>query len=628
MKWIDLVKTLPIYIAALLAVIWLTFIETELDDRPLVRLEQGLFRGVVDEGSKLESFRGIRYALPPIKERRFRRAQPVWEGPLPDRLNPHNRTTTDGKFDASFYGPSCPQFIPPAFMAYRPPTPLGATQEISSEDCLSVNVFRPAHLRRKVPVLVWIYGGAWLMGADFPYDHTSLVEQSITNKEPIILVTFNYRIGAFGFLSGKAMKEQAKAGNVDLNVGLHDQRAALRWIKRNIEQFGGDPDRVTVAGESAGGQSISYHLLSQVGEKDEKLFHQAIMQSGGSGMAMIPADGARHEHYYRTLLSSTTCSQHTGSYEQIRCLQNLSSAAMAAANVRTFTYVLGITSQASWRMPVFFPFWPTLDEDFIKESPYDQWMRGDYKDVPMILGNVLDEGTLFTPHDIHNETILIPWVRRSLLSADKLTQSERVHTMKTLLKAYPDVPSQGSPFASKTEDRLLPGPDNQYKRVAAAMGDIAFQAPRRYQIRQHAKLHAQGKKKYPAWNYLLTEGGARVTAAQGVAHGVDNDFLFKPMAQYLFFRPPPEYRIPGSRWDNVGKVMRTAWIGFVNRGHPNRAGVPKWPYYAPLGSEKRLPLCTLQIQAHNTTIIPDDWREEAITKTLIEDGIVRKALAY
>lgn len=98
---------------------------------------QGTFRGVLDEAHQLEAFRGIRYALPPINELRFRRPKPVWEGPLPDRLDPHNRTTSDGKFDASFYGPSCAQYIPPAFMAYRPPVPPESSQEVSSEDCLS-----------------------------------------------------------------------------------------------------------------------------------------------------------------------------------------------------------------------------------------------------------------------------------------------------------------------------------------------------------------------------------------------------------------------------------------------------------------------------------------------------------
>ena len=241
----------------------------------------------------------------------------------------------------------------------------------------------------------------------------------------------------------------------------------------------------------------------------------------------------------------------------------------------------------------------------------------------------LDEGTVFTPHDLHNETVAIPWIKRTLLPGDDLSTSERRHTLQKLLEAYPDIPAQGSPFALQTDERLM-GEDNQYKRVAAALGDIVFQAPRRYQIRQHSLLHAQGKKKSPAWNYLLAEAGPGSSAAQGVPHGTDNDYLFRPMAQYLFFRPPVDYRTPGSRWDVVAKTLTTAWIAFVNRGHPNREGVPRWPYYAPLNSDpkRRLPISTLQIQAYNNTIIPDNWREAAMTQTLIEDVIVRKALAY
>lgn len=92
---------------------------------------------MLDQGNRLEAFKGIRYALSPAGQGRFRRPTGVWEGPLPDLLDPHNRTTSDGRFDASFYGPSCTQFVPPAFMAYRPPVPFGTTQEVVSEDCLS-----------------------------------------------------------------------------------------------------------------------------------------------------------------------------------------------------------------------------------------------------------------------------------------------------------------------------------------------------------------------------------------------------------------------------------------------------------------------------------------------------------
>lgn len=255
---------------------------------------------------------------------------------------------------------------------------------------IGVNVFRPAGLTRKVPVMVWIYGGAWLMGADFPYEPSRLVQQSLEQGEPIVVVTFNYRVGAFGFLAGKAMEEQAKAGNVDLNVALHDQRTALRWVQRNIHLLGGDPGRVTLAGESAGGQSISYHLLSQYPlEKDENLFHQVIIQSGGSSMALTPAGNVRHHYHYRSLLSATPCSHHQSSFDQIKCLRDLPSSAIAAANVRTISYVIGIANQAQWKTPLFFPFWPILDDDFIADSPYKLWMEGKYKDVPMIFGNVV-----------------------------------------------------------------------------------------------------------------------------------------------------------------------------------------------------------------------------------------------
>lgn len=228
------------------------------------------------------------------------------------------------------------------------------------------------------------------MGADFPYEPTNLVRRSILNGKPIIVVTFNYRVGVYGFASGPSIAEEAEKGNADLNVGLHDQRGALRWVKRNIAQFGGDPNSITIAGESSGGQSISYHLLADGGdEKGENLFHRAIMQSGGSSMALTPPTASRHLLHWRAFLAPTTCARFAASADQIRCLRELPEVALSQANTRAKMYVLGVHQAASWRSPTFFPFWPTFDKDFITKSPFELWQEGKYKDVPLLMGNVV-----------------------------------------------------------------------------------------------------------------------------------------------------------------------------------------------------------------------------------------------
>ncbi|MFT4198392.1 MAG: carboxylesterase family protein [Pseudoxanthomonas sp.] len=220
---------------------------------PVVVVDGGRLQGAAE--ADVAVFRGIPYAAAPVGELRWRPPLP----PLP----------WSGVRDARRFGNDCPQ--PPID---GPPGP--GYVNPTSEDCLFLNVWTPrAAASAPLPVMVWIHGGAWIMGAGSwpPYDGAAFARQGI------VLVTINYRLGRFGTFPHPALRrESERSGEPWADYGLLDQIAALRWVKRNIAAFGGDPDNVTIFGESAGGRSVNMLLTSPLAAG---LFAKAIAQSGG-----------------------------------------------------------------------------------------------------------------------------------------------------------------------------------------------------------------------------------------------------------------------------------------------------------------------------------------------------------
>lgn len=211
-------------------------------DPSVVRTADGFVRGVATLDKR--NFAGIPYAAPPVGPLRWQPPQPVapWQGVR----------------DATKTGPRCLQ---------------GESGDVefgkqTDEDCLTLNVWTPAPENTLRPVMVWIHGGSFINGNGAMYDARWLVDRG-----DIVVVTLNYRLGALGFLAHPALGESGGVGN----YGLADQQAALRWVHENIAAFGGDPDKVTIAGESAGGMSVCDHLVAP---ESQGLFRAAIIQSG------------------------------------------------------------------------------------------------------------------------------------------------------------------------------------------------------------------------------------------------------------------------------------------------------------------------------------------------------------
>ena len=242
----------------------------------------------------VESFKGIPYAQPPVDQLRLKPPQPLTSG--------------TGHVDATLIPMSCPQFYFSVDKATFPfnligdllNTPLFQAVTFAGEDCLTVNVQRPAGTKAgdKLPVLFWIFGGGFELGATAQYDATSLVTESVSQGKPVIIVAVNYRVGGFGFMPGKEILADGSS-----NLGLLDQRLGLQWVADNIADFGGDPDKVTIWGESAGSISVMDHMMLYDGNNNYKgkpLFRGGIMNSGSVAPA-DPVDCPKGQAIYDTV---------------------------------------------------------------------------------------------------------------------------------------------------------------------------------------------------------------------------------------------------------------------------------------------------------------------------------------
>ena len=320
---------------------------------PTAALDSGRVGGVVEGGA--DAFLGIPFAAPPVGPLRWRPPQPV--------------TTWTGVRQATSYGPDCMQ-IPMS----RVPGPGFANP--NSEDCLTLNVWTPSKRPSKpMPVMVWIYGGAFIMGAgSYPdYDGVHFAEDGV------VLVTFNYRVGLFGFFAHPALTREAASAPVG-NYGLMDQIAVLEWVKRNIASFGGDPKNVTIFGESAGGVFVNTLLESPAGSG---LFAKAISQSGG-GRTLAGGLGWP---------SLPEAEAHGAAWARSVGVTRDDAAALRAIPVETL-----VKGSVSGGLPK-----PIVDAALIPYSLDDAFAQGHHLSVPYMVGaNSWEESLLeYLPNEAH-----------------------------------------------------------------------------------------------------------------------------------------------------------------------------------------------------------------------------------
>ncbi|KAJ4152078.1 hypothetical protein NW765_017587 [Fusarium oxysporum] len=258
-----------------------------------------------------------------------------------------------------------------------------------SENYLYLNVVRPSGVKRhhELPVLVWIHGGGWFEGSasDGRYNGTFLVLNSVKLGTPLVFVSFNYRLGAFGYLSGQEVQKNGLA-----NLGLQDQRQVLAWVQEVIRSFGGDPERVTVMGESAGALSIGFLLLSKEGW-DDGFFSAAIAQSGSTLTPTLSRSAAQQQTDFEGVLNVTGCAH---SKEALSCLR-----AIPASTLRG----------ASKTLPLSF----TPDGDLVSKSALRSLRDGKFVRVPLLIGTTRIEGMHFVQQALRESLNLVQILRRS-----------------------------------------------------------------------------------------------------------------------------------------------------------------------------------------------------------------------
>lgn len=442
----------------------------------------------VGGGRAVHVFKGIPYAAAPIGALRWRPPQPVqaWPGVRPARQ----------------FGPDSPQAPNPRLRA-----------PATSEDCLYLNVWTPADAAPgSLPVMVWIHGGGFVggSGSDMRSDGAALAGRGVT------VVSFNYRAGLFGFLAHPALSRESLQG-VSGNYGLLDQLAALRWVKANIAAFGGNPQRVTVFGVSAGSASISLLLTS---EMSRGLFQQAILHSPG---ACRPLASLAQAEKAGTVLGM-----------DIDALRGLPAQALFEKTALLSPKMRGLTTPRVLR--------PIRDGWILEQDERPAFKSGRLHPMPMIVGSNADEGTLLTR----------AWPIDTVAQYNELVRSSFGHAANEALGVYP----------AAADRQVRP-------RVAEIFADTQFN----YGTRLLAQ--AMARREPRTWRYLFLR--RRPRQQDGPHHGEEVAHVFGNVRA----APPGETADFDPVDEEISASMMNAWVAFATSGDPNSPGAAPWRRYDP-----------------------------------------------
>ncbi|KAL2062501.1 hypothetical protein VTL71DRAFT_6767 [Oculimacula yallundae] len=521
---------------------------------PTVTVLNGSYSGTRLQSFNQDAFLGIPFAEPPVGDLRFANPKAL-EG-----------TKWDGVHEAGSYQKHC--------IGYGGDQ-IGYEQ---SEDCLYLNVVRPSgYEHESLPVAVWIHGGGFYMGGapDRRYNLSFIVSNSVEINKPVIGVSIAYRLGPFGFLNGQ---EIASAGA--RNVGLKDQRLALNWINENIDAFGGDPDKVTIWGESAGAASVGFHLTAFDG-RDDGLFRGAIMESGGPIFFGELKTSGDYQEMYDGVVEKVGCGNATDS---VQCLRGV--------DFESLNKVLNTTDAADWL--------PALDGDFVARYGSEQLEDGAFVHVPVISGANSDEGTAFSPRGIETESDLI-----NVINATNAWPSP---VLDSLVSAYVD--SNTSDYlipASATlgGDITLPLPFGTFWRKSTAYsGDLFFIAARRLTCSTWA---AAGLDTY-CYRFNTIPNGTPFPIA--ATHFTEVAFVFNTLDGNGYAINPFEGKSQGYR--DLSTLMSKSWASFVSDLDPNSwkgrrgfvEGGKEWPKYECEDPEE------IVFEGNRTSFVgSDDYRE-------------------
>jgi para-nitrobenzyl esterase len=482
---------------------------------PTASVDGGEVRGTAEDG--LFVFKGIPFAAPPVGARRWRAPQPVqpWEGVRA----------------ATAFGPNPAQ-----------PAAPGSDAPGYSEDCLYLNVWRPASsVDEPLPVMVWIYGGGLVRGGASDYPGEFLARQGL------VVVTFNYRLGRLGFFAHPALARESPA-EVRGNYGYMDQIAALQWVQRNIAAFGGDPERVTIAGESAGGGSVLVLLTSPLARG---LFRGAILESAGIPSARAGASPMRPLAAAETIaLEYARGLGIEGDDEAaLEALRALPTATLVGDLEGTVLSILGGPEVPGLAHSI-------IDGRLVAETPEAALRGGRQARVPVITG--ANDADLAMSPARHKEPLLA-------LFGPLEPQARQLY----------------DPRGQRTLAQL----------VDAVVSDEVMVEPSRHLAEEMTRAGQ------PAWYYRFSYVAELQRAeVPGALHATEIMYAFDAVSALM----------PGkaTRSDvDMGRTLSGYWVDFVKSGDPNGGGRPEWPPYDPAARE------VLDLGSYGVRHGPDPLRE-------------------
>ncbi|MCP4006523.1 MAG: carboxylesterase/lipase family protein [bacterium] len=474
-----------------------------------VETSYGRLRGSETRGIRV--FRGIRFARPPSGSLRF--------------LPPHAPESWTGVRDARVFGEAAPQFSLPVFAW------VSAAGSVPGDDCLRLNIWTPQLDGAKRPVMVWIHGGGYLVGAGSApiYDG-----EDLARRGDVVVVTLNHRLGAIGYGQLGTLLDGEMSEST--NLGVRDQIAALEWVNQNIERFGGDPGNVMLFGQSAGAMSVATLLGAPAARP---LFQRAILQSGAADH-VLDRDEARE-------VARFVISELGGPAPTADALGRIPLAKIMTAQRRAMARFSNLRRVMT--------FLPAVDGDVIPEQPIDAIRRGAASHIPIITGVTLDEWNLFRLIDEG----LLP-----------MSEAQLIDRFAETLEGEPHAPGPGR--AVKEFRRALAG-----RGAARSPSSVwrAYQSSRVFHQPATRLAEAQTQAGGSVYSYLFTWRPQALRRTVGSCHALEIPFVFGS-TQHPFVRPVTGFSASAGR---LSRRMQHAWIEFARVGIPGHERLPEWPQY-------------------------------------------------
>ncbi|MEM7411009.1 MAG: carboxylesterase family protein [Myxococcota bacterium] len=467
----------------------------------VVEISSGKLQGESLSGATV--FRGVPYAAPPTGKLRFRAPEPAapWAGVR----------------EAVRFGHAAPQSAAQVVLVRRM---IGVPEDRQSQDCLTLNVWTPAPDSGRRPVLVWIHGGAFTMGAGSGglYDGRRLAKRG-----DVVVVTINYRLGVLGFLN----HPELRALGFESNLGLRDQIRALEWVRENIAGFGGDPDNVTIFGESAGGMSVGTLLATP---RANGLFHRAVLQSGALHNVSTEAQSSRvAESLLDTLGVDPT---DPGALREV-----------------PVSRLVRQQREAMLRQAVtLLPWQPSVDGELLPKTALAALEAGEVARVPTLVGSNRDEWRLFMLADRAGRNLdddgLVRRLQRQLGSVEDAQGAIEFY------RGLGHGPEAGRVWERTQGDRVFHHPA---QRAADGLAELGV----------------------PVWRYLFSWRPPVVGRFMGACHGLELPFVFGTLRARTLRGTLGVTR--GAR--SLSSRMQEAWIAFARSGNPGHARLPEWSAY-------------------------------------------------